>query len=141
MKVRHWAEFTSDLPEDHIEDDEEIIQYGGKSVAEAIGGMLKDLGCEVDPPVYAHEHGWEIDARCGKRRLWGQVTLIEGYIFAFEDTSWIAKLLSRPHPVYLDVLTRLADALAADKRFHNVGWYFDSDLLSGEPGAARPVEA
>jgi hypothetical protein len=140
MKLRHWAEFTSDLPEDHIEEDGEIIQFGGKSVAEAITGILNGLGYRSGPPEYAGEHGWDFHVMCGKRRLWGQVTLIEGYIFTFEDPSWIARLLRRLHPVYLEAITRLADALATDGHFHSVRWYFPSDLLSGSEGAARPVE-
>ena len=139
MKVKPWAEFTSDLSEDHIEEDDEIVQFGGKSVAAAIGEILTRLGCVVSAPIYAHEHGWELDIALGKRRLWAQVTLIEGWIFVFEDRSFLPKLLRLPHPIYLDVLTRLADELGQDSRFHNVRWYSNDQVLSGLPGAETPV--
>lgn len=139
MKVLPWAEFTSDLPEDHIEKGPYIVQFGGKSVAAAIGKMLERLGCVVSPPIYAHEHGWELDVQAGRRRMWGQVTLIEGYIFVFEDTSLIDKMLGRHNKVYLDTLMSLSEALAQDSRFHDVQWYSGADLLTGKPGAKAPV--
>lgn len=140
MKVRPCAEFATDLPDDHLETEFEITRYGGENVAKAIAEILVGLGCEVDPPVYAQEHGWELDIRCGKRRLWAQVTQVEDYIFVMDDPSWIAKMLSRRHPAFLKTLTDLAEALAADGRFHNVRWYFNSEVLSGAEGAPRPVE-
>jgi hypothetical protein len=141
MTVRPWAEFTSELPDDLIEDETGIVQYGGRSVAEAIVEILRGIGCEADPPIYAHDHGWEIEARCGKRRLRGQVTQVEGYIFNLEDPSWFSGRLARNRAIYLDVLSRLAEALARDARFHDVRWYVNDDVLSGKEGAARPVEA
>lgn len=140
MKVRCWAEFTTDLPDDCIEDEEEIIRYGGENVAEAVAGILRNLGCEVKPPIYADEHGWALDAQRGDRRFWGQITQIEGYLFEFDDPHWIPKMFGRQHPVYLDMLRRLGDALAQDSRFHNVRWYFDSEVLSGSEGAMRPLD-
>ena len=47
-KVRRWAEFASSLPTDLIEDRDGIIQNGGKSVAAAIGEILRGLGCDVE---------------------------------------------------------------------------------------------
>jgi hypothetical protein len=139
--VRNWATFTSDLPDDHIEDEagEEIIQYGGKSVAEAIAEMLSRLGCVVDPPRYADEHGWELDIAKGKRRLWCQITLIESYLMAFEDTSFLSSL-RRPHPDFLGVLTGLAGELGNDARFHDVEWFVEKEVLSGVEGAKAPMD-
>lgn len=141
MKVRPWATFTTDLPDDVIEEDDEFIQYGGKSVAEAIAEILTGLGCTVDPPRHEHEHGWMVDAELGKQLLWCQVTLIEDYLFVLEDPSWINKLLKRHTPVYLDVLARLAQALERDPRFHNVLWFYGGDALTDVPGAKAPVSA
>ena len=141
MKVKAWAEFTADLPDDQIEDDSEIVQFGGKSVAEAISEILKGLGCTVDPPRYADEHGWELDIKAGKRRLWCQVTLIDKYLIVVEDLSLFSKMLGRYHPTYLDVLTRLSRELAGDPRFHDVLWYSSNQVMSGVPGAKEPVDA
>ena len=143
MIVRSCATFTTDLPDDQIEDEEgsEIVQYGGKSVAEAISEILTRLGCVVDPPRYADEHGWELDIGFEKRRLWSQVTLIEGYVIHFEDKSMVSGLLGRHHPIYLDVLTRLARELGHDPRFHDVLWFLRDEVLTGVAGSKEPVSA
>lgn len=141
MRIRNWATFTADLPDDQIEDGPEIIQYGGKSVMEAIAVMLTRLGCVVGQPTHAHEHGWELNVDFGKRRLWCQVTLIEGYLFVLEDPSFFSKLLGRQDPRYLNLLTRLAEELGRDPRFHDVLWFYHEDVLSDVPGAKEPVSA
>ena len=139
MTRRSWAEFRSDLPEDVIEDDEGFIERGGRGVTHAIASLLEQLGCQVDPPIYADEHGWEIDFHWRGRRLWCQITLIEGYIFVMEDPAWFSKRSKKNKAIYFDILTRFAEALSADHRFDNIGWYLSNDLLGGGPGAKRPV--
>jgi hypothetical protein len=137
--VRSCATFTADLPEDHIEDGPEIIQFGGKSVAEALSEILTRQGCVVKRLRYADEHGWELDLRFCKRSLWCQVTLIEGYVIVFEDISWINELLGRHHPLYLDVLTRLAKELGRDPRFHDVLWFRRDEVLTGAAGSKETI--
>ena len=141
MKIKPWAEFTSDLPDDQIEDEtgSQIIQFGGKSVIAAIGEMLERLGCEADPPIYADEHGWELNATVGGRRLWCQVTLIGGYVMGLLDRSAFAGLFGRHHPAYLAVLRGLNEHLARDSRFHDVSWFTSDDVTSGIEGARSPV--
>lgn len=143
MIVRSCATFTADLPDDHIENEEgtEIVQYGGKSVAEAISEILTRLGCSVAPPRYADEHGWELDLKFGKRNLWCQVTFMDFYLVFFEDISWINELLGRHHPVYLDALGRLARELGQDPRFHDVVWFLRDEALSGAAGSKEPISA
>ena len=143
MKVRPWAEFTTDLPDDQIEDSERIVQFAGKSVAKAIMGVLIECGCEVSEPIHAHEHGWELDIIAGEQRrnLWCQITLIDKYILVFEQNSWIANAFGRYSSVYLDMLTRLAAVLAQDQRFHAVRWYTSDELHTQASGASLPVEA
>lgn len=145
MIVRNAATFTSDLPDDEIENDEDtgpdFIQYGGKSVIEAIAAILTRLGCVVEPPEHAHEHGWDMRFKYGKRKLWCQVTLIEGYVFIIEDMSrsFISKIRGRHDPLFLDILTRLAQELGQDLRFHDVLWFRNEDVFSRVPGAIEPV--
>lgn len=141
MRVRPWATFTTDLPDDQIEEGPQIVQFAGKSVANALGEVFTQLGCDVSEPIYAHEHGWELHILAGRqrRRLWCQVTLIDTYVMVFEQNSWIADLLGRYHPVYLEVLTRLAATLANDARFDNVRWYTSEEVHTASPGASQPV--
>jgi len=141
MKILPWAAFGSTLPDDVIENEEgtDFIQYGGKSVAEAIAEILRGLGLQVDAPRNAHERGWELDIKAGKRPLWCQITLIEEYLFVFEDLSFWDKLLKRQNPIYVGALRGLAAALAADQRFHNVRWYETGRDAFDEAGAIAPV--
>jgi hypothetical protein len=141
--VRSCATFTTDLPDDQIENEEgsEIVQYGGKSVAEAISEILTRLGCVVKPPRYADEHGWELDLKFGKRSLWCQVTLIGSYVIYFEEISWVNELLGRHHPLYLDILTRLAQELGHDARFNDVLWFLRDEVLTGVAGSKEPISA
>lgn len=142
MKVRPWAEFRTGLPDDHIEEGPRIVQFGGKSVAKAIADILVGFGCDVSEPIYADEHGWELDIVAGeqRRRLWCQVTLLDKYLIVFEQNSWIANTLGRYHPAYLDMLKRLGAALADDEQFHDVRWYTSADLHTATPGALQPLE-
>lgn len=140
MKIRPWAEFTADLPDDHIEDGGKIVQFGGRSVAGAIGDMLTLKGCEVSEPIYLDENGWGLHITAEKRRLWCQVTLIDGYVMVLEQNSWIAEVLGRLHPAYLRVLRQLGSALAADPRFHTVRWYTSDELHTGAQGVPSPVD-
>ena len=138
MKVRTLATFTSDLPDDFIEKDGEVVQYGGKSVAEAIGEMLRRLGCQVGPPEYAQEHGWHLYVDAQKRSVWCQVQDIgDEYVFDIRDKTW--RLFGKNHPAYVEVLRRLGEELARDPRFHNVLWYTPADYEKDAPGAALPV--
>lgn len=141
MIVRSCATFTTDLPDDHIEEGAEIIQFGGKSVAEAISDILTRLGCTVAPLRYADEHGWELDIKFGKRSLWCQVTFMDFYLVFFEDKSWINDFLGRYHALYLDVLTRLAQELGDDPRFHDVSWFLRDEVLTGVAGSKEPISA
>lgn len=132
-KVRRWAEFTSSLPTDLIEDDDGFIQYGGKSVAEAIAEILRGLGCVVQQPQHAYEHGWDFKVLKEGVRFWCQVTLIHGYIFIFDNPSFIDKWLNRDPPEYFEVLGALAAAMAKDPRFFDVRWAreaLDDDAVS-----------
>jgi hypothetical protein len=141
MIVAPWAEFGTDLPDDHEENEDqtEITLYGGRNVAEVIAEILRGLGCTVSEPIYADEHGWELDVEYRKRRLWAQVTQIEDYIFVLQDKTWLAKLMGGRNPDYLDILQRLAASMAQHPRLSDVRWYIPADVTSGKPGAPGPI--
>jgi len=80
----------------------------------------------------------------GKTQLWCQVTLIENYLFFFEESSrsLISKLRGRHDTLYLDILTRLAQELGCDPRFHDVLWFRTEDVMQTDvPGTTEPVSA
>jgi hypothetical protein len=136
-KVRHWAEFASSLPTDLIEDDHDIIQNGGRSVAAAIGEILTGLGCDVEPPRYAGDHGWDFCGQIRDAEFFCQVTLIEDYIFLFQRRSEFPSWFQRHPPALYETLRALAAAMAKDERFSNVRWVYEP--LGDETGVVDPL--
>jgi hypothetical protein len=138
MKVRKWAEFSSDLPDDCV-DDGHIVRYCGKSVAESVAAILVRLGCTVAPPRYDDAHGWELDLSYQKRRLCCQVTLVEKYLLNVDDISWVRAIIGGYHPALVDLLRRLAAAMNEDPHFRKVRWFRADEVHSGAEGAREPV--
>lgn len=141
MQVRPWAQLRADFPDDSVEHDGNIVQYGGRSVADAIAQLLRELGCEVEPPHSAGLNGWELDVRIENRSLWCQITRWfnhdDDYFILFEQNAPFKNPFRPYHPAYLDVLQRLADKLAHDPRFHDIDWHVEPD--TDKPGTARPI--
>ena len=90
MRLRPEAEFRTELPDDMVEDDTDIVEFGGRGVTEALGKMLVSLSYEVSAPIYAGEQGWELDARVRGRRFWLQVSQVDGqhYRLSTKDMTW-----------------------------------------------------
>jgi hypothetical protein len=139
MIIRPCAEFTSDLPEDIIEGDEDFIETGGRSVTEAIAEMLRQFGCTVDPPIYAYDHGWELDVRWRGRSMWCQITLIHRYALITSHGGFLSNNRKKNKTIYADFLSKLNSAPNEDSRFHDIEWYFLKDVVMNLPGAANPV--
>src|SRR5947208_1795095 len=67
MNVKPWATFTTELPDDQVENGCEIVVYGGRNVALAMGEIFTKLGCEVQEPYSIEEQGWEFLLSYGGR--------------------------------------------------------------------------
>lgn len=139
MSLRTCVEFTSDLPSEEVEGENDFVQLGGKPVAEALRQKVIRLGCVADPVASAGDHGWEFCFRRGKLRLWCQVSLISGYLVLFEDLSSRWRIFGSDHPDFVDVMSRLGDDLLADARFQDVGWFRPDEVLSEVIGASTPL--
>ena len=141
MIVRPWVEFKSTLPDDTIEEGGDIVQYGGKGVAFAVADMLRRIGCEVQEPQHAFEHGWDFNAYIQGRRFFCQVTDIGEFLLLIENALWLERLRKRYPQVYIDLLRGLARELETDPRFSEITWYSYTELeFPRAPGASIPVE-
>jgi len=145
MKMRPWAEFGSTLPNDQIdsEDEMDILQYPGKLLSETLAEILKGLGYEIIELICLHERGWELLIRGGPKgrsRFGIRVTQIDKYLIGLFQTSWFRTTFAPQHPDLVAVLTQLAEAMASDARFIDVRWFAPAEVLSGIPGALRPIE-
>lgn len=49
--------------------------------------------------------------------------------------------LKPPNPDYVEILTRLGEAIQGDPRFHDLGWFTKEEFLSRQVGALTPLGA
>lgn len=142
MVIRPCAELYADFPDDQIEDEDgEIVQFGGRGVAEAIAAILQRLGYDVSPPEHQQENGWDFEVTRQGKRVWMQVSdLGEAYLLATEYDPRFS-LFKKSDPIYPEMLTRLNTELRADSRFHKVWWRLRNDVLAETPGASEPVSS
>ena len=139
MLIRPCAEFQADFPDDMIEEDDEVVQFGGRAVTETISEMLRDRGYEATTPEHQGEHGWDFEVKIQKRRIWIQISYL-GNVFVLDSKCYAGLILRQlDETVYAEILTRLNDCLATDGRFSDVRWQLRRDLLSGTPGSETPV--
>lgn len=136
--LRTYAEFTSDLPTEQIEDETDFIQLGGRPVAIAMNEIFASLGCDVRPVESADHRGWDFRFRYRKLRLWCQISLIEGYLMIIRDLSARWRIFGGDHADFVELMSRFGDVVGADSRFHDVGWFHEHEILSERLGAERP---
>lgn len=141
MKIRPCAEFRADFPDDMIEEDGEIVQFGGRGVAEAIAALLQALGYDVSTPEHQHEHGWDFEVKTQGRRIWIQISELDDVFVLTSECHAGFFPRRKDADVYAEVLTRLNAGLADDQRFSNIRWQFLRDVLSGVAGENTPVTA
>lgn len=138
VKIRSRAEIVADFPDDSIEDDDDIIQFGGRGLAEAIVEMLRRLGYEVSTPEHRDEHGWDFTVRSNRKKVWMQVTDLRTEYVLSTDYIWSLRAFLSKEQMYAPLLRRLNQEFARDPRFKNVSWY--GAYEPGGRGAANPVD-
>jgi hypothetical protein len=126
MRVKPWVAFTTDLPDDQIEDGHNnIVLFGGRNVAAAIGEVFTRLGCKVADPENAGENGWEFALTYQEsHRFWCQVNSTSYPVFRllFEDMS--RRPRAAPNAAaYAELAVKLTAALRNDPQFHDVTWW------------------
>lgn len=140
MTLRPVVEFRSGFPDDTVEDDDEIVQWPGRNIAEFLKAALESLGYRVSEPIHAHEHGWELDIWRGRKRLWLQVSVLDAeecYLTAENKTSWFWPDVK----LFRAFLSDLQHTIEADSRFSPIGWYPKGGPTHGMAPAAGPFDA
>ena len=139
---KSYAEFIADFPDDHEEDERDIVLFGGKLAAEAIAEMLRGLGYKVEPPEYMDEHGWDINVYIDGKRIWLELArLTNEYILQVEAmVGFFEGLFRRPDlTYYAEFLAKLNEGLARDPRFETVQWFaLVNHRPKGDPLAEPP---
>ena len=138
LNLRPNAQLVTDFPDDTIEDDRDIIVFGGRGVAEALAEKFRALGYPVTDPEYAGDHGWDFFVPIDKRHIVFQVTdFADGrYLLMCFDAGKSA----RADPLRAKLLIELDQALARDQRFKAVNWHLDPDPTGEFSGPSSPVD-
>ncbi len=135
MSVKPWAVFVAGFPDDTVEDERDILTFGGRNVAVAIGEILTRLGCDVSAPEYAGEKGWEFGAWFKGRRVWCLISSFHPKFFLNFDDPPALWSRGKDAAAYEEIAQKFSTALAEDPRFHDVQWY------SREEGPPAPTFA
>jgi hypothetical protein len=124
MRVKPWIAFTTDLPDDQVEDGHDIVVFGGRNVAVAIGEVFTKLGCKVAEPYSAEEQGWEfLLSYRGRNKFWCRVSSFHPtFHMLFEELSLRPKAL-RNTAAYAELAQSFAAALGKDSRFRDITWW------------------
>ena len=135
VTVRRHARFRTDFPEDHVwnENETDVVQTGGKAVAEAIIDILKSFGCIVHELEDNVGHCWDCYFSYEGLGLWFHVVDVDGCIFDLQEPH-----RARPdYLLHLHVLLKLNEQIRRDERFHELRWY--EDERPGREGFDVPV--
>lgn len=135
IQVRRYAEFRADFPDDHIwnADGTDVVQTGGKAVAQAIADILAGFGCVIEGLDDHLGHCWECSFSYEGLGLRFQVVDLQPCIFVLEEPHR-ARL---DYALHLHVLLKLNEQLRRDGRFHDLRWY--EDERPGREGFDVPV--
>jgi hypothetical protein len=141
MKLRQFADFTADFPDDAVWDGDEPVVLGGRSVAETVASYLTGLGCDVSQPEHTPPYGWRFEAQGRMARVWVQVTdLGDNFVLATQDRRpFLRRIFGPANPEHTKLLTELHRKLAEDHRFSGIQWWDRYDALG--IAAETPVSA
>ena len=134
IRTRNKALIGADFPDDMVEVDGEIVEWGGKGIAVAITDILRRLGAEVSEPIDEDEHGWGLDIDYKGRMPWCLIQDGGGHFYFHIDDRW-----GRDRPEYVELLLGLNEGLHGDPRFHDVRWYGRGDLNWNGPTSDSPI--
>ena len=139
MMLRPEIQVSHTFPDDAIEDDDDIVQWPGCNVAEAIKLALELRGYRVSDPIHMEFLGWELDIWRGRKRVWLRITLGDeevNYLVAANMTSWIWP----DRALFRAFLSDLQDSLQADQRFSRIGWFPKGGAGTNVAPAAGPFD-
>lgn len=143
--LRTNIEFSCDMPYDAVEGEgAEFIQMPARTVAQAMADILADLGCVVAAVESAGDHGWFFWFKSKSADVCCEVTAIGGVVAQFRgpegDKPWFGAARP-PEPDYVEILERFGEAMDADPRFRDLGWFSSEELTAPQRGARTPTGA
>src|ERR1700744_1748770 len=119
MIVKPCAEFKADFPDDQIEQNGEIVELGGRNVAEAIADIFRKLGSHIEKIEGDYRGWWCSFTYEGLALEFQLIDLSSHYLFVLHEP-----LRARPdYALFLHALLDLDKNLRLEGRFHDLLWY------------------
>jgi hypothetical protein len=139
MSIRPDAEFLADFPDDQIQEDGDIVEFGGRAVAETLAEMLRSGGYAPADPEHQGERGWDINVPVKFGGVWLEVAdLGDKFILQSAFYGSFLKMFQKRTDDHAAVVLRLAGGMDGDARFSGVQWRRHGEIDSDKPGASRP---
>ena len=133
MTVKPLAVFTADFPDDQVEDERDIVLYGGRNVAEAIRQIAVDFGCDATGFLYEGVKGWSFEAGRDGLAYTCLVTSFHPRFFLIVDRPMFGS-----EPDFAAFLDAMDTGLRGDSRFRELKWYENKDAPDPFEDEASP---
>ncbi|MGQ0590695.1 MAG: hypothetical protein ACT4N8_14415 [Sphingosinicella sp.] len=110
--MRRVVEFEADFPDDQVEVDGEIVQFGGHNPAQILREALIGQGWTAGPVEQHSENVWYFDMSgvLGKATIYLS-DMRPKYVVTLERRAWLQDLLGRSEHAFRDSLDSLERAL------------------------------
>jgi hypothetical protein len=140
MSKGKWAELSSNFPDDQIEENGEIVRFGGLVACAAITETLVEMGFKVEDPDYLEVRGWELYPTKGKLRLWMRICNVEeGLYLLGVGKLGMFQTRRRRRKFVEEVLVPFNEALRKNPQFGRIAWINPADFGEGG-GAYSPAD-
>lgn len=138
MSIRPQAILNTTIPDDRVEDEDDIVVYPGRTITETLVLQLRARGYRPTPPEHIGFLGWAFGVPSKRNMIFVRVSVVdEVYVSADYRPNFYDRALGRKDELYRPLLSDLDSILQADERFSNIRW-----VASGtyEPEFAHPVD-
>ena len=130
MRTKNFATFTSTLPDDSIEQGDEIVSPGGRSVAESIAAEIRSRGGEADVVAQHSFYGWEFSGSIGGLPFWCLLQAPGAWLLIVEDRRWFIRRWFTGQEAFRLVLDAFDSALHRLDHVSEIEWLTSSEYTS-----------
>ncbi len=141
MAMRTCAQFTSGFPDDSVEEGGDIVQFGGKNVADALVAILRARSFQVSDPGYLGLNGWDFNVTEGKTRVSVQVSDVPPIFILITDLHLPFNFFKGDfgrRELHAEVLAAMHAGMKADERFADLSWRHQEEIEVDGAGAPAP---
>ena len=110
--MRRVLKFEADLPDDQIEENGEIVEFGGMSATEVVRNQIIEQGWNAGPIFQHSDNVWCFDAKGTFGSFSFHLNCAHPVFFlGIERRSWLEDLLRRSAPSFRDGLASTQNAV------------------------------